>query len=296
MPPAVTSALSDPSRHGVAMPSLLGVEHRWVRAGDVVLHVAEAGEGPPLLLLHGWPQHWWIWRHVIGELARTHRVICPDLRGHGWSEAPRGSYAKATLAADILALLDALDVERTPVVGHDWGGWTSFLLGIEAPERISRVLALGIPHPWFRTKRSPRVPLFGSYQLLVSTPVLGQAALRSAPAVFERLIRAGTTHQDAFTDRDLKLYSRILQDPDHAAATTALYRTFLIRETHQRGSLGPLTVPAQVVIGAGDPIRWAVDFGPLDGVGVEILPGAGHFLPEEAPAAVLERIRSFALA
>lgn len=295
MPAAPTTAAAtrpDPSRHGVPMPALAGVRHRWVQAGDVVLHVAEAGEGPPIVLLHGWPQHWWIWRFVIGELARSHRVICPDLRGHGWSQAPRGSYAKATLAADILALLDVLELERTPVVGHDWGGWTAFLLALEAPERVSSVLALGIPHPWFRTKRSPRVPLFGAYQLLVSTPLLGQAALRGVPALFERLVRAGATNQGAFTPEDLRLYSRILRDADHAAATTALYRTFLTRETHQRSALGPLRVPARVLIGERDPIRWAVDFGSRPGVEVEVLPGAGHFLPEEAPDAVLASIRS----
>jgi pimeloyl-ACP methyl ester carboxylesterase len=274
----------------VSLPQLEGVTHRRVRVGALELHVAEAGDpaAPPLLLVHGWPQHWWAWRHVIGPLAETHRVICPDLRGHGWSDAPRGDYAKATLAADLLALLDALGLrEPLPVVGHDWGGWISFLLADRAPERVSAMLAMSIPPPWFRSRRRPKTLVFASYQILVSTPVLGQFVLRAQPAFVEQLIRAGTKQRGAFTARDLKLYSEPLREPDRAAATTALYRTFLTRELHQRAMAGAPSVPYRVLMGEGDPIRSAVDL-PAE---VELVPGAGHFLPEEAPEAVLAAIR-----
>jgi len=80
-----------------------GVEHRWVNvAGGPRVHVAEAGEGPPLLLLHGWPQHWWMWREVIPALARSHRVICADLRGHGWTDAPRSGLVAKALERDLV--------------------------------------------------------------------------------------------------------------------------------------------------------------------------------------------------
>ena len=75
-----------------------------------------------MLLLHGWPQHAWCWRHVIPLLADDHRLIAPDLRGFGWSDCPAGGYDPATFAADAVALLDALGVERAHVIGHDWGG------------------------------------------------------------------------------------------------------------------------------------------------------------------------------
>ena len=275
----------------VQIPQLPGVTHRRVRAGEVELHVAEAGDpgAPPVVLLHGWPQHFYIWRHLIAELAPAHRVICPDLRGHGWSDAPRGDYAKATLAADVLALLDALELERTPVVGHDWGGWTGFLLAGMAPERVSHLLALSIAPPWFRARRGPQTVAFASYQLLVSTPVLGQAVLRSVPGFVERLIRTATTRQAAYSDEELRLYSHVLQDPDRAAATTALYRTFLLRELHQRDGARPPAVPYRLLVGARDPIRAAVGLGPAD---AELVPDAGHFLPEEAPEAVLAALRA----
>jgi pimeloyl-ACP methyl ester carboxylesterase len=83
-----------------------GVTHRYVDVLEVRMHVAEAGEGPPVVLLHGWPQHWWTWRRVIPALATERRLICPDLRGFGWSEAPPGRYELAEFADDVLALLD----------------------------------------------------------------------------------------------------------------------------------------------------------------------------------------------
>ncbi len=275
------------------IPDLPGVTHRRVRAGDVELHVAEAGDGPPVLLVHGWPQHWWMWRFVIGDLARTHRVICPDLRGHGWSDAPRGDYAKTTLAGDIVALLDALGLDEVPYMGHDWGGWIGFLLAGREPERISKLLALSIPPPWARPRIGPQTLLFGSYQFLVSTPVLGQAVLRNVPAAIDQLIRVGTVNRQPFDDESVRAYSRMLQDPDRAAATTALYRTFLLRELPRGGGMRSPAVPYKIVIGAGDPIRAAVNIGPGD---AQLVSGAGHFLPEEDPGAVIAAARSFLLA
>ena len=87
----------------------VAVAHRDVVLPDGTrLHVAEAGDGPPLVLVHGWPQHWWAWRRLLPALAQERRVLCPDLRGLGWSDAPPGAYAKEGWAADLVALLDAL--------------------------------------------------------------------------------------------------------------------------------------------------------------------------------------------
>src|SRR5829696_9504920 len=106
------------------LPALPGVSHRAIHVNGTRLHVAEAGDGPPLLLLHGWPQHWWCWRKLIPRLAASYRVLAPDLRGWGWSDAPPGDYDKASFAADIVALLDAEGIDRVSVIGHDWGGFT----------------------------------------------------------------------------------------------------------------------------------------------------------------------------
>src|SRR3954465_3923759 len=115
------------------LPQLPGVEHRFESVNGVRLHYAEAGAGDPVVLLHGWPQHWWMWRDLIGPLAERFRVVVPDLRGHGWSDKPPSSYRKSELMADIVSLIDRLGLDRVRLVGHDWGAITSLLLASEHP-------------------------------------------------------------------------------------------------------------------------------------------------------------------
>src|SRR4051794_39758643 len=135
-----------------APPPLDGVVHVDVEVDGTRWHVATAGApgAAPILLLHGWPQHWWAWRHIIPGLAPDHRVLAPDLRGFGWSDAPDGRYSKMGLARDVERLLDVLGVERCTLVGHDWGALVGFLTAIRAPERVERLVALSNIQPWFR--------------------------------------------------------------------------------------------------------------------------------------------------
>jgi pimeloyl-ACP methyl ester carboxylesterase len=118
-----------------------------VLARGLRFHVAEAGAGDPVVLVHGWPQHWWMWRHVVPLLAPHARLVMIDLRGFGWTDAPPGAYDKQTLADDLLAVLDALDLQRVCLMGHDWGAWSGFLACLAEPERFAAFLALGSPRP-----------------------------------------------------------------------------------------------------------------------------------------------------
>jgi pimeloyl-ACP methyl ester carboxylesterase len=257
-------------------PELAGVTHRYVDAGGLRVHVAEAGAGPPLVLLHGWPQHWWMWRHVIPELSRTYRVIAPDLRGLGWTESPEGGpWDKETLADDVVALLDALGIDRARVIGHDWGGWVALLLSLRAPERLERVLALSIPPPW-ADNLDPRRLLGVSY-----IPVLA-AAERTPPLFAELALRRSAG--GALTDADVEVYLERIRRPEGRRASVGYYRTFLLKELpaiargRYRGAVP--RVPVRVVGGARDPVcRWSE--------GVELVAAAEHFLPEQRPEAVL---------
>src|SRR5215210_8119198 len=136
----------------VPMPELPGVRHRFLPLSTRVrVHLAEAGPGdaPPILCLHGWPQHWFIWRRVIPLLSDQYRLLCPDLRGFGWSGWPAdGDFRKDRLAEDAVALLDRLEIDRAHVIGHDWGAWVGMLLAVNASDRLRALLALGIVHPW----------------------------------------------------------------------------------------------------------------------------------------------------
>src|SRR3954471_5183685 len=121
---------------GVRIPDVPGVAHSYPVVNGVRFHVAEAGEGPPLVLLHGWPQHWWSWHRVIGPLSERHRVICPDIRGMGWSDLATRGYDLRTLSHGQLGLLDALGLERVCLVGHDWGFLIGYAACFAAPRRF----------------------------------------------------------------------------------------------------------------------------------------------------------------
>jgi pimeloyl-ACP methyl ester carboxylesterase len=269
-----------------------GVRHRTVRAGDVNLHVAEAGEGPPLVLLHGWPQHWWAWRKLIPPLARHYRVIVPDLRGWGWSDAPPGDYAKETFAGDILALLDAEGIDRARFLAHDWGGYAAFLLAREHPERVERLVALDIAPPW----RTPPhvgallVPIFLIYQFLIVTPGLGRRLMTSGRLV-PLVMRIGSGQRHRWSAEEVRAFTEPLSEPARAAASVACYRTFLSREALPALRAAPgLDVPALVIMGGASMLGTITG---ETGLRTETIPGAGHFLAEEAPDEVLALAEPF---
>jgi pimeloyl-ACP methyl ester carboxylesterase len=281
------------------LPQLAGVSHRHVELEDVQLHLAEAGEGPPLLLLHGWPQHWWCWRHLIPSLARSYRVMAVDLRGWGWSSAPAGDYAKSTLANDIVALLDAEGLDRVRVIGHDWGAYVGFLLALEHAERLERLVALDIAPPWpVRPRlRHLAVPALGSYQAVIGAPLLGPRTMTSGPQFVRSVIRLASGPDAEWSDADLDVYADVLRQRARADASSACYRTFLTREiaaTLLRGDRsGQLAVPSLLLMGGASALQRVIDPRPSRNLRVEAIPRAGHFLPEEAPAAVLERALPF---
>jgi pimeloyl-ACP methyl ester carboxylesterase len=276
------------------LPHLEGVTHRTVPARGVRFHVAEAGAGEPVVLVHGWPQHWWMWRHVVPLLAPHARLVMIDLRGFGWTDAPPGDYDKQTLADDLLAVLDALDLERVCLMGHDWGAWSGFLACLAEPERFAAFLALGSPRPGGRpsARQLLEVWRFG-YQVAIASPVLGRRLVADRRVV-ERVIVGGAVQRQAWTPDDLRAFSAVLAEPARARASVGLYRTFLAREV-ARTPHGRLRVPTRIMLGARDP---AIPVVLLDGadddaddVRVEIVPDCGHFVPEEHPALVARRAR-----
>jgi pimeloyl-ACP methyl ester carboxylesterase len=281
------------------MPELSGVEHEFhaLRTG-VRVHVAVAGPpaAPPLLALHGWPQHWWCWRRVVPLLAGEFRLLMPDLRGLGWSGRPAdGDYRKARLAEDAVALLDALGIERAGLLGHDWGGWAGFLAVLRRPERFVGYVAQGIAHPWTRP-RLDRIPRL-AYQPPLATPILGPRLIRSTPLV-EKAHRVGWGERATFDAEAVQEFAASYRDPARAEASSRLYRDFLLRELpgqlagEMRGRR--LQVPTRLLFGERDPLGTAMAAGLErhgDDARVQFLDGCGHFVPEERPEAVAAAAR-----
>ena len=130
----------------------LDVEHHFADLGEVTIHYvtagSEPGERPPIVLLHGWPQTWYEWRHVIPHLAAHYPVIAPDMRGLGDSSRPLEGYDKRTVAIDIFRLLtEHLGLERWHCVGHDWGGPVTFALGARSPESMLTMTIIDVVIP-----------------------------------------------------------------------------------------------------------------------------------------------------
>jgi pimeloyl-ACP methyl ester carboxylesterase len=283
-----------------AMPEVDGVSHRWVEARGTRFHVAEAGAGKdPVLLLHGWPQHWYEWRHLMPALADRHRVLALDLRGFGWSDAPPGGYLKEEMASDVLAVLDALGLGRVKLVGHDWGGWIGFLLCLREPQRFERFLALGIVPPWIELRSSlPHAWRFW-YQQVISAPGIGYLAHRRGRFV-RFVIRHWATDPMAWDEETIAGFADSFTEPAHARAAVLVYRNFALREAPRmlRGAYAGqrLTVPTQLILGTDDvPLHPALLGGcerHADEMEVELVPGAGHFLADERPDLVAERARA----
>jgi pimeloyl-ACP methyl ester carboxylesterase len=127
-------------------PTLPGVTHRIERVNGIRLHWVERGDGPLVVLLHGFPEFWWSWRHQIAPLARNFRVVAVDMRGFNDSDKPAGGYDLATLATDVRDLIDRLGGPAL-VAGHDWGGIVAYQLAMDWPDRLRRLAILNAPHP-----------------------------------------------------------------------------------------------------------------------------------------------------
>jgi pimeloyl-ACP methyl ester carboxylesterase len=282
-------------------PPLPGVVHIDVRVQFDRWHVATAGDpdAPPIVLLHGWPQHWWMWRKVIPALAKEHRVYAPDLRGFGWSDAPEGRYSKMGLACDVEHLLDALELDTCTLVGHDWGGFVAWLTAIRAPERIDRLVVMSIINPWrVPTGRPAMSAIVASYQVPTISPLL---RTRVQPRVVRTIFQLGFDRRHPLSDEDIRLYAEQYRRPGHAAAASAVYRTFLTRELQAllRGRYAGRRVdgiPVTMAAGGADALT-----GPHCFAGAEkhvsdltthVIEGAGHFVPEEKPREVAEIILS----
>jgi pimeloyl-ACP methyl ester carboxylesterase len=281
----------------VRFPDVHGVEHRFVELpGGLSMHVAEAGKGDPVLLLHGFPQHWWEWRGVIPALADNHRVIVPDLRGTGWTDAPETGYDRVQLLSDVVALLDALEINRVHLVAHDWGALVGYQLCFEHPERVRSFLCVAIPHPYIRFDVRA-LPAFRHlwFQQVVAAPGVGAWLLRSGrQRLLRRIIRGFSSPQTTWTDDDLDVYAARMRERARARAASSLYRGLILPELVRiargvyRGH--QLTMPTVILCGADDPVMRRELLGGYednaDDLTIEVVPDASHFIPDEQPAAV----------
>jgi pimeloyl-ACP methyl ester carboxylesterase len=265
-------------------------------AGDgVTLAVLDEGEGRPVLLLHGFPDSSHLWRHQVPALVESGmRVIAPDLRGFGESDKPEAvdEYAVSRSVADVLALLDNLGIERTHVVGHDWGAGVAWVLAAFAPARVERLVAMSVGHPNALRPRSLEQREKGWYQLLFQFRGAAEELLRRDDwKLFRELLR---------NDGDVERYLADLSRPGALTAALNWYRANLSpdRELEPRSPLPAVAAPTLGLWSSGD--NYVTEDGMLRSAEhvtgpwrYERIDGASHWMQRDAPARINELLLEF---
>jgi pimeloyl-ACP methyl ester carboxylesterase len=277
-------------------PAIAGVRRSFVEARGVRFHVTESGpvDGRPVIALHGWPQHHWAYRDLLADPPPGLRIIAPDLPGYGWSGPAPHKWAKEDVATDVLALADALGLDRFLLVGHDWGAFVGYRMVLRAPERFEGFLALNMAHPWITARNVlPRLWRFG-YQIPLAT--FGVWVQQRTKFV-EKLIFGIGSNLDPETAR---VFADRFRDPVCARASRDTYRTFVTREMPQSArnpETRRATVPIRALFGLGDaavhPSWVAAETANADDYTLETV-DTSHFVIDERPDLVRAKLIALA--
>lgn len=283
------------------LPEVAGVHHRWIAVGDLDVHVAEAGSGTPVVLLHGSPQHWFEWRTVIPALSAEHRLVMPDLRGSGWTRGPSTGFDLETQLRDVLGLLDALELDRPILVTHDYSCFIGWRLAFDHPERTRGLVALGSPHPWTRPSLA-MVPQMWRlwFQPVLAAPGLGPLAARAGR---QRTVRYMLDWpRPTFDEAEREAFLAVWREPDHARGLSGIYRRLILpgmaRMTRGEHDGRHLQVPTRIVLAGDDPVMTEARLGPwrgtADDLRVSTADRAGHYIASDRPDAVAAAVRELA--
>ncbi|HZI18768.1 MAG TPA: alpha/beta hydrolase [Pyrinomonadaceae bacterium] len=285
------------------------VRHGYAQIGGVRLHYAEAGAGERLvILLHGFPECWYSWRHQLAALSGGFRVVAPDMRGYNLSDKPGrvDDYRMNRLVDDVTGLIRHLGVRRAAVVGHDWGAAVAWAAAERHPEYVSRVVALQVPPPavWARNL-TLRQLLLSWYMFFFQLPRLPEWWIRRDDfAAVGRMFRA-TSRPGTFTEADIAVYKATLRVPGSLTAAVNYYRANLrlllkarLGRAGREGKGGRVRVPALFIFGERD---FAIARSTVEGVGTYVeapysevrLAGSGHWVQQESPAEVNAALWSF---
>jgi pimeloyl-ACP methyl ester carboxylesterase len=283
----------------VADETLRGVElaHRYADLGDVRLHYVEAGEGPLVLLLHGFPQFWYQWRHQIPALVGAgFRVVAPDMRGYNLSDKPLGvrAYRVELLARDVERLIVACGEGTAHMVGHNWGAIVAWIAAMRYPGRVERLAILNVPHParLLDGLLSPMQLLRRSYVFFFQIPRLPEEVIRAGDfALLRSALGRDPVRPGALTAEDIERYMEAIARPGALTATINYYRALLRYPGETRALLQRVEAPVLVIWGERDrflsrrlaepPHLWVPNL-----LGVKRLPDASHWVAEDRPLEV----------
>jgi haloacetate dehalogenase len=306
-------ALSESGCEEEAFVSLGDFTNTEIQTAETSIFVRSYGSGPPVLLLHGFPQTHLMWRSVAPLLARNFTVVCADLRGYGRSGCPLSApdhapYAKRSMARDMVAVMERLGFPRFSVAGHDRGGRVAYRLALDHPDRVDRLAVLDIvPTETVWERADARFALaYWPWSLLAQPEPLPERILTAAPeAILDDALGGWGSPAAVFPPEVRAAYVQALRDPSHAHAICEEYRAAAtIDREHDmadRASGRRIICPLLVLWSAQGPLdTWYVEeSGPIElwRVWCDDVQGhtlnAGHFFPEEAPEQTADALSRF---
>jgi epoxide hydrolase 4 len=277
--------------------------HRRLAVNGLRLHLVEAGAGPLVVLLHGFPEFWYSWRRQLPALAAAgFHAVAPDLRGYNESDKPPNvrDYRLRHLVDDVAGLIAALGERQVHIVGHDWGGVIAWKLAMLRPELVHRLVILNAPHPaaFARELRRPAQWLRSLYMLLFQFPWLPECLLSARDfTLLARTLRREPVSPDAFTAADVAHYKHALARPGALTAALNYYRAMFRYPSELRRGFRPIAAPTLLIWGERDRYlgigmtegltRW------VPNLQVVRIPNASHWVQNDAPARVNELLLDF---
>jgi pimeloyl-ACP methyl ester carboxylesterase len=282
-------------------------KHDFVKADGIRMHYVTRGEGKLLLLLHGFPDFWYVWRFQIPELAKHFRVVAPDLRGYNETDKPKGvdKYRLNLLAGDILGLIHALGEKRAIIVGHDWGGAVAWSFAAFNPEATEKLVILNAPHPnayTMRARSSMRQLQKSWYVFFFQTPDVPEEVLSRNDYFFlKNMLQLSLVKTDAITDEDLKVYVEAWSKPEALTAALNYYRANMnpaIMFSERTIVFPKIKSPTLVIWGEKDVALSKDLIANMDEFvdapySVKYLPNCGHWAQLEEPELVNKHILEF---
>ena len=276
----------------------------YAQVGGVRIHYAAAGEGDELvLLLHGFPECWYSWRHQLAGLSDRYTVVAPDLRGHNLSDKPAriADYRLDELADDVIGLIHHFGRSKAAVIGHDWGGAIAWHIGLNHPQYLTKLGSLQVPPPtvWKRNLSLKQIAA-SWYMLLFQLPYLPEYVLSSNDfALLKRALKTTTAEPGVISDEDIKVYENAWKEPGAMTAMLNYYRANVFGRL-----LGPSTtekrisVPTLFVYGQQDQ---AILPKTVRGVGEVVdakfeqflVPTAAHWIQQEIPNEINDILLEF---
>jgi haloacetate dehalogenase len=286
--------------------SLPGFEDGRRAVGETSYFVAQGGAGPPVLLLHGFPETHVCWHRIAPRLTDAHSVVAPDLRGYGASRAPAGGpqgegYSKREMAGELVELMAGLGHERFGVVGHDRGARVAYRLALDHPDRVTRAALLNVVPTLEQFERMGAGPSLGYWPwfLLAQPAPFPERMIGADPAgLLEHVFATWSSRPEAIVPENRAAYHDALTPPTIAAMCADYRASFHLDRRHDaddRAAGRRISAPVLLVIGedetqlADAPDVWRAW---ADDLTATRVPG-GHFIPEEAPEALTDRFAVF---